>query len=159
VIVLATAEATNIIGVGVLLIFVAAPFVFWLIIGWALAAPAYVFENISVVTAMSRSRELVRDAWWRTYWVLMLTGLISSVVCLVVLPLFGGIAVITGVDPAAPPLPPSLGELVLPAIGTIIVSTLTAPFVIGATGLLYVDQRIRRERYDLELARLAAAPE
>ena len=30
--------------------------------------------------------------------------------------------------------------------------TFTTPFLAGVTGLLYVDQRIRRERFDLQLA-------
>jgi hypothetical protein len=30
------------------------------------------------------------------------------------------------------------------------------PFGIGVTGLLYIDQRIRQERFDVELARSAA---
>ena len=36
---------------------------------------------------------------------------------------------------------------------TFVVAT---PFLAGLTGLLYVDQRIRRERYDLQLATWAA---
>ncbi|CAM5588344.1 Glycerophosphoryl diester phosphodiesterase membrane domain-containing protein OS=Streptomyces microflavus OX=1919 GN=Smic_29140 PE=4 SV=1 [Streptomyces microflavus] len=39
-----------------------------------------------------------------------------------------------------------------------IVSTLVYPFLAGVMALLYVDQRIRREALDLDLARAAGLP-
>jgi hypothetical protein len=36
-----------------------------------------------------------------------------------------------------------------------VATTVTAPFSAGITGLLYFDQRIRREGLDIELARTA----
>jgi hypothetical protein len=38
----------------------------------------------------------------------------------------------------------------------VVVTTFATPYFAGLTGLLYVDQRIRRERYDLQLATWAA---
>ncbi len=40
-------------------------------------------------------------------------------------------------------------------IGSVIGATLTMPVKAGVTVLLYIDQRIRREALDLELARAA----
>jgi thiol:disulfide interchange protein len=40
-------------------------------------------------------------------------------------------------------------------LSTIIVGAVTTPFLAGVSALLYVDQRIRKEAYDVEL--LAAA--
>jgi hypothetical protein len=48
-----------------------------------------------------------------------------------------------------------LTGLVVTAIGTIIASTITAPFTAGVTGLLYFDQRIRKEAFDIQLNQAA----
>lgn len=66
---------------------------------------------------------------------------------------FGG-----GFDPvtSTQPVPPAVSYLVLTTIGSIIAGTLTEPFAAGVTVPLYTDQRIRRERMDIELARMAA---
>ena len=48
--------------------------------------------------------------------------------------------------------------LIISGIGSVIVSTITYPISAGVTALLYIDQRIRREALDLELARAAGLP-
>ncbi len=40
---------------------------------------------------------------------------------------------------------------------SILSSAITAPFTSSVTGLLYLDQRIRREAFDLELMNAASA--
>ena len=45
--------------------------------------------------------------------------------------------------------------LIITGIGSVIGSTITFPITAGVTVLLYIDQRIRREALDLELARAA----
>jgi hypothetical protein len=47
------------------------------------------------------------------------------------------------------------GPLIFSGIGLIIAQTIIMPIQSGVTVLLYVDQRIRREGLDLELARAA----
>ncbi len=49
--------------------------------------------------------------------------------------------------------------LVAMAIGGVLSSTVTLPFTATIGVLLYVDQRIRREALDIELARAAGLPE
>ena len=46
-------------------------------------------------------------------------------------------------------------SLVITAIGSVIALTVTMPISAGVAVLLYIDQRIRREALDLELARAA----
>ena len=43
--------------------------------------------------------------------------------------------------------------MVRTAIAYVVVGTFATPFGVGVIGLLYVDQRIRKERLDLDLAR------
>jgi hypothetical protein len=42
---------------------------------------------------------------------------------------------------------------VISALGALIASTITTPFQAGVTGLLYFDQRMRREGLDITLQR------
>ena len=41
------------------------------------------------------------------------------------------------------------------AIASLVVATFSSPFLTGIIGLLYVDQRIRKERLDLQFPRSA----
>jgi hypothetical protein len=52
----------------------------------------------------------------------------------------------------------SWSYLIAVGIGAVIASTITFPIRAGVTALLYLDQRIRREALDLELARAAGVP-
>lgn len=111
----------------------------------ALAYPSYVVEGLGVTAALGRSRRLVAGAWWRIFGVVLVAGLVITVPLGVLVAIIGP-AQFSGVQPGA-----TFGGAVVVAIVTVVVSTLATPFVLGVTGLLHVDQRIRRERFDLEL--------
>ncbi len=133
----------------------------YLYVALAMAAPAYMLEGSGVVAALSRSRQLVNPQWWRVFGILLLAAVIAVIIsAIIAFPagLAGGFvgATQSGGDPLAGPS--SLLGLVITAIGAIIASTITAPFTAGVTGLLYIDQRIRREALDLVLARAAGTP-
>ncbi len=123
-------------------------------VGLALAAPAYVLEGISVTTALTRSRTLVAGRFWPVLGILVLTAIIVTIVAGIVGIPFGVVAGAVGAaagetNPYAP-LP-----LLITSIGTVVGATLTTPFQAGVTGLLYIDQRMRREGFDIELQRAA----
>jgi hypothetical protein len=122
----------------------------WIGVSWSLAAPAYVLESLGVVDALRRSWRLVRGQWWRVFGISLLGGLIATVVsAILTVPFSFGGALLTSGDPLNP-LPVVLG-----GIGGVIAATLTQPFSAGISGLLYIDRRIRREAFDLELGRAA----
>jgi len=50
---------------------------------------------------------------------------------------------------------PSTGDLLLASAGQIIAGTIAIPFVALVTVIVYLDQRMRREGMDIELARAA----
>ena len=119
----------------------------------SLATAAYVMEDIGVIAALTRSRDLVRGAWLQIFGVLLVATLALGVV--------GGIlGAIAGVAGSAGSLAsgaaPGIGFTILIGLVSVLVTTFATPFLAGLTGLLYVDQRIRRERYDLQLATWAA---
>lgn len=135
----------------------------WLNVSFALAAPALMLERQSIVAALRRSAKLVRGAWWRTFGILALTYLLTFLLTFLVSIPFSIIAVIadgTEVSDLFSSTAPSFGWpfLIVTGIGEVIVSTLIYPFVAGVMALLYMDQRIRREALDLDLARAAGLP-
>ncbi|MFK0099455.1 glycerophosphoryl diester phosphodiesterase membrane domain-containing protein [Streptomyces sp. NPDC091040] len=135
----------------------------WLSVRFSLAAPALMLERQPIATSLRRSAKLVRGAWWRTFGVLALTALLTLIVGLVVGIPFGLLAV--GADDGSLSSFVS-GEgadfgwpfLIISAIGDVVAATITYPLSAGVMALLYVDQRIRREALDLDLAKAAGLP-
>ncbi|MXG25545.1 glycerophosphoryl diester phosphodiesterase membrane domain-containing protein [Streptomyces sp. YIM 132580] len=137
--------------------------ILWLQVSFALAAPALMLERQSVVSALRRSAKLVRGAWWRTFGILALTYVLVFLLSFLVSIPFGLIGMLAdGIDVSEflESGGPSFGWpfLIITGIGEVIVSTLLYPFAAGVMALLYVDQRIRREALDLDLARAAGLP-
>ncbi|MFJ3171449.1 hypothetical protein ACIPJK_11805 [Streptomyces roseus] len=149
------------IAVGLLGGFAALPLLLWLGIKFSLASPALMLEKSSVPTSLRRSSRLVQGSWWRIFGITALTGLITTFVsAIIVWPLsIAGLAI--GLADAGPTAlengtaASSWAALILSAVGAVIAQTITMPIQSGVTVLLYVDQRIRREALDLELARAA----
>ncbi|MCF3104524.1 glycerophosphoryl diester phosphodiesterase membrane domain-containing protein [Streptomyces roseoverticillatus] len=129
----------------------------WLWIRYSLAAPALMLEKQGVAAAMQRSAKLVRGSWWRVFGIQLISILITALVGLMaqavvlVFDVFihggGGQSVADATDWA------SLIEI---GIAAVVSSALTLPVSAGMTALLYMDQRIRRESLDVELARSAS---
>lgn len=127
----------------------------WLYALFGLATPALVLEPAPVGRALGRSRELVRGSWWRVFFILLLATIIVTIIgAIIQIPfsLFGGLSALT--DPTAV----TMGSQVLTAIGATIAGTITWPFASAVRVLLYIDQRMRREGLDIELARVAGMP-
>jgi hypothetical protein len=132
----------------------------FLYVALALAPPALVLERSGVITAMKRSWRLVKGAWWRCFGVLALTAILTYVIAQVVSVPFGILSGLGGVGLGFDAADTSYSVLAvaLTTLGSIVAGTITYPFTAAVTALLDVDQRMRREALDLELARAAAAP-
>ncbi|MYT71199.1 MULTISPECIES: glycerophosphoryl diester phosphodiesterase membrane domain-containing protein [unclassified Streptomyces] len=130
----------------------------WLMVRFSLSSPALMLEKQTVRKAMSRSGKLVRGSWWRVFGIQILATLITNIVSSIILIPFTFIA--AAVSGGGVGLLDSTGDsgwafLIISGLGSVIGSTLTFPITAGVTVLLYIDQRIRREALDLELARAA----
>ncbi|MCX5383152.1 hypothetical protein [Streptomyces sp. NBC_00083] len=142
------------------------PFTIWMTVRFGFAPVAAVLENQRPVEALRRSARLVKGAWWRTFGIVLLVGMIAMVMGnLVQMPFtYGGIlavmplmlagssggsvgAVIAGV----------VIVLVLYLVGMVISQFLSTTLPQLAAGLLYIDQRIRREELAPTLAAAAGA--
>ncbi|MFP8907829.1 DUF7544 domain-containing protein [Streptomyces atacamensis] len=135
----------------------------WLWVRYCLSAPALMLERQGVLAALRRSAKLVRNSWWRIFGIQLLTVVLAFMISMIIqLPasllapvlsgdgidgfMTGGVADITWT------------YLIVVGIGAVLASTITLPLSAGVTALLYMDQRIRREALDLELARAAGVP-
>ncbi|MGM9465927.1 DUF7847 domain-containing protein [Streptomyces murinus] len=132
----------------------------WLTVRFSLAAPALMLEKQGIMHSLRRSAKLVNGSWWRILGIQLLAGLIVAVVRVVISIPFTVIALITSDDGLSSLLGQNGGHLswtflVIVGIGAMIGTTITLPISACVTVFLYIDQRIRREGLDLELARAA----
>ncbi|WP_410590717.1 hypothetical protein [Amycolatopsis sp. lyj-23] len=123
---------------------------------WALAAPALVLERGTFREAFARSVKLVGGAFWRVLGVLLLARIIEGVFeNIISLPFSVGSGAFSQMFNPGKVVVPSTGDLLLQSAGQIIAGTIAIPFVALVTVIVYLDQRMRREGMDIELARAA----
>ncbi|GAA4088858.1 glycerophosphoryl diester phosphodiesterase membrane domain-containing protein [Streptomyces shaanxiensis] len=131
----------------------------WLWFRFSLASPALMLEKQGIMKALSRSAKLVRGSWWRVFGIQLLATIIANIVAAIVVIPFTFLAGALSGDGATSFLEGTseLGWtfLIVSGVGSVIGSMITFPITAGVTVLLYIDQRIRREALDLELARAA----
>jgi glycerophosphoryl diester phosphodiesterase family protein len=110
---------------------------------FSLAVPACMLEQMPVGTALNRSWRLTRNSFWRIFLVFLLTAIINVVLGLVLsLP---GQLYASVVHHGA-----TLG-VVLQEIGSFIAGVIASPIYTIAIALIYYDQRVRKEAFDLQL--------
>ncbi|MEU6547510.1 glycerophosphoryl diester phosphodiesterase membrane domain-containing protein [Streptomyces sp. NPDC046859] len=131
----------------------------WLWFRFSLASPALMLEKQGIRKALSRSAKLVKGSWWRVFGIQLLAMIIANVVAAIVVIPFTFLAGAVSGEGAASILDGttdfSWTFLIVSGVGSVIGSMITLPITAGVTVLLYIDQRIRREALDLELARAA----
>ncbi|MFE2556788.1 glycerophosphoryl diester phosphodiesterase membrane domain-containing protein [Streptomyces sp. NPDC059352] len=137
--------------------------VVWLMIRFSLASPALMLERQGIVKSLKRSAKLVQGSWWRIFGITLLTQLLIFIFAMIIAIPFAIAAIAVDGDGFSGLLSGSTTAfgwpfLIITGIGGVITSAITYPISAGVTVLLYVDQRIRREALDLELARAAGLP-
>ncbi|MFE9407723.1 glycerophosphoryl diester phosphodiesterase membrane domain-containing protein [Streptomyces sp. NPDC006704] len=135
----------------------------WLYIRYILAGPALMLERQGIVQALRRSGKLTSNSWWRVLGITLLALLLTVIVAMIIELPFGVLAMAvdsTSFGDVINGTAPDFGwaYLIISGIGGVIASAITYPLFGGVTALLYIDQRIRREALDLELARAAGVP-
>lgn len=101
-----------------------------------------------VLGAITRGFALTRGQFWRTFGIALLTVLATSLASQVIavpLAIIGNVAVLAAPEYA------TLGLVITQAVSTVVASAFVAPFTSAVTSLQYLDQRIRKEAYDVEL--------
>ncbi|MFI7504076.1 glycerophosphoryl diester phosphodiesterase membrane domain-containing protein [Streptomyces sp. NPDC049687] len=131
----------------------------WLLVRFSLASPALMLEKQSIKKALGRSAKLVRGSWWRIFGIQLLALIIANIVATIVVVPFA-LAGAALSDSGLAGLVNGTGDygwtyLIVSGVGSVIGSMITYPIAAGVVVLLYIDQRIRREALDLDLARAA----
>jgi hypothetical protein len=114
---------------------------------FVMTAPAFSIERLGPIDAMGRSVALVGPRFWPVLGISLLAGLIAYFVNSALGWVFQLPAQLIGLGTAWPLL----------ALGTLLPSLVTMPFIALVATLLYLDARIRREGLDLQLG--AASPD
>jgi len=129
--------------------FVAALWWFWIRI-YYLPVPALMLEDVGIFGAIERGHALTRNVFWRVFGIALLTAIITSIagsmlgvpVTMVMDALLSG-----GLDSQYA----ALSLTLVNAVSSVVQAAFVAPFTAAVTSLQYVDQRIRKEAFDVEL--------
>jgi hypothetical protein len=128
----------------------------WLWAMLSLAAPVLVLEQDGIGQSLRRSWRLVSGTWWRVFGILLLAVIAAGIISTVIeLPFGVGLGLTSD---AADLANQSLSSQLLSTLGAVIAQTIVGPFTAAATALLYIDQRMRKEGMDIQLARSAGPP-
>jgi hypothetical protein len=133
-------------GLGLIVLFV------WLGIKLSITLPASVLERLGPVASMRRSWRLTTGRFWMILSVLLVATIITSVIQNVMT------APVTVIMPwmfLNSDSPPTGLMLVLLAVASYVGMLLSTVFVASVTAVVYTDQRMRREGFDLVLAQAA----
>ena len=117
-------------------ILIGVPLFFYILVIWFFAPHAIIIERRDPISALGRSRELVRGNWWRVFG-------IGVVFVLIIL----GLSSITTLPAVVFASLPTLLENII----AVIISAVLFPIAyIGGT-LVYIDLRVRKEGYNLDM--------
>ncbi len=129
------------------------PLAIYLAIIWAFIIPAVVLEGLGVGGALSRSRALVKDNWWRVFGILLVVFLLVFAAALVLSAPTTIAALFVGFGGAAGGASSILIDAILIVIGFFggLMVMIAAPIFPIASILLYYDLRLKKEGYTLEM--------
>jgi hypothetical protein len=115
---------------------------------FSLAVPACVLEKRGVIDSISRSWQLTKGAVLQLILVIILVAVMAWLLGLILsIPYFVGIAIfITKKDPSV-----LIPFLALQYVGEFLARTLAGPVSTIATALIYYNQRVCKEAFDLQL--------
>ena len=141
--------ATVVVGLVLGLMLLVGYILFWVRVR-ALAVPTLMLEPVGVFSALGRALHLTRQQFWRLFGILLLVALVVG---------FAGNIVQLPFTLAGNMFLTASSEtgygvtlyVLLTAAGTVLSSAVLQPFQAAVNALLYVDQRIRKEAYDVEL--------
>ncbi len=134
--------------VGGLICIAAIVFAIFLSAKLSLAVPSCVLERMGVFDSIKRSWRLTQGSVWRLILVNFLAAVMAWVLTMVLsIPYFIGLALmVTRKDPSV-----LLPFVIWQYVAGFLARTLAGPIVTIAAALIYYDQRVRKEAFDLQL--------
>lgn len=122
-----------------------------------LAIAAICVERIGIVAAVRRSWQLTRQAFWRTFGIALLTAIVVGVAGAILSVPLGFVVPLVGAGADLSPESQALLSVIGSGLSGVITTAITAPFTAAVATLQYVDLRIRREGFDVELMAAASS--
>ncbi|MFI6283816.1 hypothetical protein ACIBCM_03480 [Streptomyces sp. NPDC051018] len=147
---------------------IAFPLCTWLWIRFSLSPAVAVFERQGAIASMRRSAKLVSGSWWRVLGTTLLAGVIAGAASYAIQIPLGFITMVPGVvDTSGLGSEPTFSEVVSALSGLLVVlvlAQLISQILITVlpqlvVGVLYIDQRIRRENLAPALMAAASGPD
>jgi len=135
------------LGIGVGFIALVVPGVL-LALMWSLSVPVKVLENKGITDSMSRSSDLTKGDWGRIFVIWLLFFLLAIAVSLLLrwpVEIAAGVSSIAGLQRS------SGGWQVALLVSTFVSECLVGPLGTIAFSLVYYDERVRKEAFDLQL--------
>lgn len=116
----------------------------WLTVAWAVCIPALLFERIGAFKSLGRSFGLIKGRWWASFALLLVGYLMVSIIGFIIQ--FGLIG-IAGAFASESVVAGAIAQV----IGSTVSSAITYPYLAAVLTILYFDQRVRKEGFDLQL--------
>jgi hypothetical protein len=136
------------IGIGLGFVFLIVPGVI-LALMWALAIPVAVLEEAGFGESLSRSRYLTAGHRGRVFAIFLLYFALLFALEFAIGAPIGAIAAIKGASPNPSSFP--IIFVVLTSIVGFVVETLVTPILTISLSLMYYDERVRKEAFDIQL--------
>ena len=114
-----------------------------------LAAPTLVVEKRGIFASMARAGRLSQGNFWRILGTLLLVGIATYIVSQIISVPFSLLGVVLATS--APDSGGLTGLLLSSNVATIVSGAIVAPFTGAVAVLQYLDQRFRKEGFDIEL--------
>ncbi|MER7953246.1 oxidoreductase [Streptomyces sp. NPDC096030] len=141
------------------------PLATWIWVKLSLAPTAAVFEGQGAAASMRRSGELVRGSWWRIFGALLVAGLMAGManwliqqVLSTLLSFPVSLTAASDVETPGEVMIALVPVLVIAVVGGMLAQAVCSVFPPLVTGLVYVDQRIRKENLAPALVQAAGTP-
>ena len=116
----------------------------WLSVMWSVATAALLFERLGPIKALGRSFELIKQRFWATFLLLIITTLLTFFVTAVVQGIPSGLATVFAPDNE---IATAVTDIIFGTIG----SAMVLPISAAVFAILYFDQRVRKEGFDVQL--------
>jgi hypothetical protein len=116
----------------------------WIGVSWAIAVPVLLTEGARGSNALRRSFHLVKGRWWGTFGALAIAFILVGVVSAAISALLSAVSL----DPTGHS---DLVDFVLRVVSGTVSSLITTPFTAALTVALYIDLRVRKEGFDVQL--------
>ncbi len=116
----------------------------WLTVAWSLAVPALLFERAGAAKALGRSFQLVRGRWWPILGGLLVAYLLTVIAGIIVSLVPAAIVTAVARDN-------DVANVLASIVGGTVSQLISTPYLAAVIALLYFDQRVRKEGFDLQL--------